>query len=392
MSQVSSSGSAEGSVRDRGVIWITGYSAAGKTTVGRLVERQLKAAGVSTVFLDGDDLRSILGDKWGYSRDERIELARVYFRLCSHLAAQGLTVVISAVAMYDEVRNWVKANVPNTLEAYLHVPDAERRRRDAATKKVYAKLGNLTDLYDEPLAPDLKIENHGDLSPEDVAQQIVEHFFASADEVADVGRTAHWRSFYRSDIAPIRPSPFAESVADKLDEPVRMVEVGCGNGRDAGFFATIGHDVTALDLSEAAIEFCREQHADKSIRFEAGGLSDVAGRLDGPYDVVYSRFVLHAMPLEEEIATLHAAGSLLKPGGRLFVECRSINDPMARLGEVISPTERIHGHYRRFIIAEELVERVRAAGLEVEDLVEADGLAVYKDDNPVVIRLSARKR
>ena len=325
--------------RDHGVIWITGYSAAGKTTVGRLVERQLKAAGAPTVFLDGDDLRSILGDKWGYGREERIELARVYFRLCSHLAAQGLTVVISAVAMYDEVRNWVKANVPNTLEAYLHVPDGERRRRDAATKQVYAKLGDLAALYDEPLAPDLKIENHGDVEPEDVARQIVEHYFASADEVADVGRTAHWRSYYRSDIAPIQASPFAESVADKLDGgAVRMIEVGCGNGRDAGFFASIGHDVTALDLSEAAVEFCREQHADKGIRFEAGGLPAVTGRLESGFDVVYSRFVLHAMPLEEEIATLNSAAAILKPGGRLFVECRSINDPMARLGEVISPT------------------------------------------------------
>ena len=378
---------------DHGLIWITGYSASGKTTVGRIVERRLKERGLTTIFLDGDDLRSILGAKWGYDRDARVELAHVYFRLCSHLAAQGMVVVISAVAMYDEVRTWLKVNVPRSIEVYLDVPEDERRRRDLATKNVYSKMGNIAELYDRPTTPDLSLGNFGDASPEDIAGEIIDHFLSLEAATADVGREFHWRSYYKSNVAPIRPSPFAESVAARLGgRRLRMIEVGCGNGRDAGFFASLGHDVTAIDLSEAAVEFCREQHPGNSIRFEAGTLPDVALRLDGQFDVVYSRFVLHAMPLEEEIATLQAAAALLRPAGRIFVECRSINDPMARLGEVISPTERIYGHYRRFIIADELIERVQHAGLAIEgEVIELDGLAVYKDDNPVVIRLAAIK-
>lgn len=383
----------EAAPREHGVIWITGYSAAGKTTVGRMVERSLKASGVPTIFLDGDDLRSIFAQRWGYDRAERVDLARVYFRLCSHLAAQGLTVVISAIAMYKEVRDWIKANVPNAVEVYLHVPEDERRRRDAATKKVYGKIGNLADLYDEPLAPDLKIDNFGAATPAEVAAQIVAHYREQQGQQApDSGRTAHWRSFYRADIAPAKPSPFAESVADALPQGgVTLLEIGCGNGRDASFFGSIGHTVTAIDTSEAAIEFCREKHAAPNMRFEAGGLAAVAPRLKPDFDAIYSRFCLHAMTLDEEIATLGAAASLLKPGGSLYVECRSINDPMARLGEVISPTERIHGHYRRFIIAEDLVARVKAAGLEPVDLVESNGLAVFGEEDPVVIRLTARR-
>src|SRR5688572_26059917 len=83
------------------VVWITGYSASGKTTVGRRVELMLRERETSAVFLDGDDLRSILSHKWGYTREDRVGLARVYFRLCSLLASQGIMVVISAVAMYD---------------------------------------------------------------------------------------------------------------------------------------------------------------------------------------------------------------------------------------------------------------------------------------------------
>src|SRR5690349_19296873 len=67
-----------------GLIWITGYSGAGKTTIGRKVEARLRAEGTPTVFLDGDDLRAIFAGRWGYDRQARVELAHIYFRLCSH--------------------------------------------------------------------------------------------------------------------------------------------------------------------------------------------------------------------------------------------------------------------------------------------------------------------
>ena len=88
---------------------------------------------------------------------------------------------------------------------------------------------------------------------------------------------------------------------------------------------------------------------------------------------------------------LEAAHALLGQGGELHVECRSINDPMARKGEVISPTERIHGHYRRFLVMDELVARLADAGFVVESSLESNGLAVFGDEDPVVIRILAKK-
>ena len=143
----------------KGVIWISGYSSSGKTTVGRKVEYKLRNSGLRTVFLDGDDLRSIFANRWGFGRDDRIELAKIYFRFCSHLAAQGFTIVISAVAMYDEVRQWLHDNVPASVEVYLDVPESVRRRRDALTKGVYAKNPFGKDLYDEARSPDLVVRN-----------------------------------------------------------------------------------------------------------------------------------------------------------------------------------------------------------------------------------------
>jgi hypothetical protein len=58
---------------------------------------------------------------------------------------------------------------------------------------------------------------------------------------------------------------------------------------------------------------------------------------------------------------------------------------------VLSPTERIHGHYRRFIIPDEINAKLAHAGFVVTSRIESNGLAKYGDDDPVVLRLIARK-
>lgn len=371
------------------VIWISGYSASGKTTVGRRVEAMLRDDGVPAILLDGDDLRSIFAGRWGYSREERVELARVYFRLCSHLAAQGLTVVISAVAMYDDVRRWLKENVSAAVEVFLDVPESERVERDRATKGIYEQIGPQNAMYDEPRAPDLVVRNHGHVTAEAAAREIVDHVQGGGfARTADHGRTNHWRAFYARSKAPDEPSNFALSVAGDLHSAVDILEVGCGNGRDASFFAAEGLRVLALDASESAIESARRTHSRDGLSFFAGRIADLAVDA-GSFDAVYSRFCLHAMtPDEEDEFLFHALGRL-RPDGNLFVECRSINDPLARKGEVISKTERILGHYRRFIVPEELRAKLDALGFRIEAFEESAGLAKFGDDDPVVIRLRA---
>jgi len=375
-----------------GVIWITGYSGAGKTTVARKVQHRLRDQGVLAVLLDGDDLRSIFGRRWSYDRGQRTELAHVYFRLCSHLSSQGVTVIISAVAMFAEIRAWVASNIPGAMQVYLRVPEHERRRRDRATKQVYEKVGSVATLYDEPTDADLTLDNFGAVSPDHVAGIIVDRFLKGGDSGrADLGRAAHWQTFYSTVKGSFDPTAFARAVADQMPHPGRLLEVGCGNGRDSVFFALRGHAVTAIDVSASAIALCQSAHDGVSAEFLQGSLSDLLDRIQPEFDAVYSRFCLHAMTRIEEHAMLRGVAGLLKPGGTLFVECRSINDPLARQGEVISPTERIHGHYRRFIVMDELVESVETAGLRVRERIESQGLARFGDEDPVVIRLVAQK-
>ncbi|MFV0665038.1 adenylyl-sulfate kinase [Denitromonas sp.] len=375
------------------VIWITGYSGAGKTTVGRKVDFFLKEMGVKSIFLDGDDLRGVLGGKWGYEKNDRIELAHSYFRLANLLTSQGVTVVIAAVAMYREVYEWIKTNVDTSLIVHLDVPESERIIRDRATKNIYAELGKMCRLYDSPDFADLSILNFNDCTPQRAATEIIEAIREiNLAHRPDKGRQKHWDQYYTTGHLIDEPSSFSQMVIAQIEQRGRLLEIGCGNGRDSFFFSGAGFDVTALDPSEAAITLCRSTKGSATINFFHGTAGELESTQPERFDHVYSRFCFHAMTEEEEIRTLSTAYRLLNSGGDLFIECRSINDPLARKGEVISPTERIHGHYRRFIVPDELKVRLEKSGFELMFIEESDNVAAIAGDNPVVIRVGARRR
>tara|TARA_B100000767_G_scaffold261280_1_gene272762 strand:- start:3642 stop:4799 length:1158 start_codon:yes stop_codon:yes gene_type:complete len=384
---------AKESSKQSGVIWISGYSSSGKTTVGRHVEYLLRSSGHSTIFLDGDQLRSIFGNKWAYTAEQRSELALIYFRLCSHLSKQGITVIIAAVAMLDEVRQWFKENVENGLEVYLNVPELERISRDSETKKnIYSKKSLDNSVYTEPKNPDVFINNYGAISHNDAGLIVVKKYLERVVPIeADYGRTLYWSKFYKKKLAVNYPSPFAEFCFPRILNDQRLLEIGCGNGRDSQYFAEKGVNVVALDKSQDAIEICKQRNNANNLNYFCCETSELENHIGGKYDFIYSRFSLHAMTVTEEMNTLNSAFNLLESNGYLFIECISINDILFRKGEVLSPTERLDGHYCRFIDLAILNEKLENIGFTVIESTESSGLAVFKDEDPVVIRIFAKK-
>ena len=107
--------------------------------------------------------------------------------------------------------------------------------------------------------------------------------------------------------------------------------------------------MVGIDVSKSAIKANNKKIATKGISFNWNDLSGyMQSQGDNVADVIYARFSIHAMTEEEETATLFAAASLLKKDGFFYIETRSIKDSQARKGELISHSERIDGHYRRF--------------------------------------------
>jgi adenylylsulfate kinase-like enzyme/phosphohistidine swiveling domain-containing protein len=165
------------------VFWITGLSAAGKTSIGRALSSHLRASGCSVIFLDGDTLRAVSNDL-GYSAENRRAAAMRNGMLCRMLAEQGFDVVCSTISLFHEVQNWNRENIPRYNEIFVRVPLEELKRRD--TKGVYAaavsaagdgKAANIVGLdipAETPEAPDLILDNDASLKPEEAVRRILD--------------------------------------------------------------------------------------------------------------------------------------------------------------------------------------------------------------------------
>jgi adenylylsulfate kinase len=165
------------------IVWITGLSGAGKTTLGKMVVNQLRDNGKAVIFLDGDQLREIFNVsssiQQNYDRESRLSLAMQYSNLCHVIAGQNITIVISTISMFKEVHIWNRENLPNYFEVFLKVPINELKRRDS--KYIYhryasGELSHVAGLdlkVDEPLSPDLLFDFNDGYTVEKMTQIII---------------------------------------------------------------------------------------------------------------------------------------------------------------------------------------------------------------------------
>lgn len=172
------------------VIWITGLSGAGKSTVARLLRRALEERGHSTVLLDGDELRAVFPGGDRFDRESRLKLALSYGRLCRLLAAQGLSVICATISMRREVYRWNRENLPRYCEVFLDVDAEIRRARDP--KGHYARLAEgalgafagADQEVDSPPAPHVHLRPARDEPAEATAARILAFVLSRLGEEA----------------------------------------------------------------------------------------------------------------------------------------------------------------------------------------------------------------
>jgi SAM-dependent methyltransferase len=207
---------------------------------------------------------------------------------------------------------------------------------------------------------------------------------AGSEPYAD--RSGYWDRYYaaRATVQRPLPSQFATFVAGELGQPRRVVELGCGTGRDSIFFSSYGHDVTGVDASEEAVKSCRAlaEKLGEPASFVTARIDDpgLASQLKGPVGplAVYARFFLHAITEAEERAFLDLADALTAPGDLLAVEYRTVRDA--------SGAKVTEDHYRRFVAPPTFEARALGRGFDVAYAVEGFGFAKYQQDDAYVAR------
>lgn len=381
------------------VYWITGLSGSGKTTIGSALYSELKKLNENVILLDGDVLRRIFGDKYGYSKEDRLSLGTTYSKLCKMLSDQGFTVICCTIAMFDAIRDWNRKNIPDYVEVYLKVPIEVLCTRDQKGLYSGVTAGNIFDLVgmdikmEEPKNPDIILNNDGSFSVSECVNRILE-YKSDAEFYAD---KTYWDSYYEriSDSTEIDfPSLFAEYIADNFLEKNRsIVDLGCGNGRDSLLFVQMNLHVTAVDGSETAVYNLKRKYGwGNKISFLCSDFVDSPSIYNKLYNYFYSRFSIHSINECKQSILLKNIYDHLEDNGYLFIEARGINDDLYGKGVMVERNAFFHdNHYRRFLVKDEIDEQLISLGFKIILSEEKSGFAPFGEFDPIVIRIVAQK-
>ena len=166
--------------RERGcVIWFTGLSGSGKTTIAHEVESKLLDAGVPVEILDGDVVRENLSKGLGFSKEDRdTNIRRIAF-VAHLLQRNGVFVITAAISPYKAIRDEARAMIKDFVEVFADAPLEVCEERDV--KGLYAKarageikgFTGIDDPYEAPDNADVVCKT-GEQSVEESAQQVID--------------------------------------------------------------------------------------------------------------------------------------------------------------------------------------------------------------------------
>ena len=145
------------------VLWFTGLSGSGKSTIAARVHEELVRQGVDVEYIDGDALREVFPNT-GFTRAEREEHLRRAGYMASRLAAHGVTVVASFVSPYRESRDFIRKLCSGFVEIYVATPLEDCERRDVKGLYARARRGEsrnftgIDDPYEAPEHPELTLD------------------------------------------------------------------------------------------------------------------------------------------------------------------------------------------------------------------------------------------
>ena len=155
------------------VLWITGISGSGKTTISKLIYKKFQKKCGPTIIFQGDELRKIFKFK-DYSKLGRISNGLIFSDLIKKISDQGINVIISVIGMFDIIRNRNRKNINNYIEVYIQCEISNVLKK--TKKKHYKNKKNIVgiDIKPEfPKKPHIKIINNFKKSPKNMSEEIL---------------------------------------------------------------------------------------------------------------------------------------------------------------------------------------------------------------------------
>lgn len=159
------------------VIWVTGLSGAGKTTLCKALYDRLKPTMPELVLLDGDVVREAFGHDLTHKESDRVRQVKRLQGMSNVLARQGISVIVAVLYNHPDLLAWNRETLPNYFEVYLKASLPMVEKRDNKGLYDAAKAGRMPDVvgldipWHEPQNPDLVIDvDKGDPADAVVAQ------------------------------------------------------------------------------------------------------------------------------------------------------------------------------------------------------------------------------
>lgn len=164
-------------MKQRGVtVWFTGLSGAGKTTISKAVEQELRSRQYLVEVLDGDIVRQNLTKGLGFSKEDRDENIRRIGFVAHLLTRNGVIVLVSAISPYQEIRQEVKSKIGDFIEVFVNAPLEVCEQRDVKGLYKKARAGEIKhftgidDPYEAPSDPDVECRTDIETEAESVAK------------------------------------------------------------------------------------------------------------------------------------------------------------------------------------------------------------------------------
>ena len=209
----------------------------------------------------------------------------------------------------------------------------------------------------------------------------------------DEKTSGYWKRFYKQH-DPDSPSAFCDFVIKNfLSSNDTVIELGCGNGRDAVALARQAHRYIGLDISPSAtlaahelLESCGLERQNFDFQTQSFAAVRRPSQIENRV-LIYSRFSLHADSESAQTQLFENLSSCMEPGDLIMIETRTIHDELFGVGELVERNAYMTDHYRRFLDPADFPDCL-PDNLKLLAKETRRGFAPYGDADPVVMRLS----